>query len=334
MKTSILTPTFRASLQSDGTLELLVYEEIGENLWTGGGVTAKTVKQQLDQAGPYSRLAVRVNSPGGDAFEGIAIGNLLRAQGKPIDVFVDGIAASAASVVAMAGDTRTMGSNAMMMIHNAWCSCIGYADDMRKMADTLDKVSAAVAQTYVDRAGMSAADAKALMDAESWLSAQDCIDNGLATAIAEEDDGDDAAMALARSFKALGRLKNVPDVLRADAEDEAEPEAAEKKTKRVDGEDLEKSAFAYQGSEKTEDWKLPIRFSTEAKTKSHIRNAIARWISTDMPNADEKAKARTRIKAAAKEHGIDVDEDSLNRAGAVDLSAYEAELELIEHTAA
>jgi ATP-dependent protease ClpP protease subunit len=219
MKTSIRKPVFRASLQSDGTLELLVYEEIGENVWFGGGVTAKTVKQQLDQAGPYSRMAVRINSPGGDAFEGIAIHNLLRAQGKPIDVYVDGIAASAASVIAMAGDTRTMGSGAMMMIHNAWCSCTGYADDMRHMADTLDKVSGAVAETYVKRAGLSEKSAHDLMDAESWLSAEECVKNGLATAIAEDDENDDAAMALARSFKSLTRLAKLPEKLRVDAED-------------------------------------------------------------------------------------------------------------------
>jgi len=217
MKIKAQRPVFRAALQSDGTLELLVYEEIGENYWTGGGVTAKTVKQQIDQAGAHSRIAVRINSPGGNAFEGVAIYNLLRAQGKPVDVFVDGIAASAASIIAMAGDARIMGSNAMMMIHNAWSGCQGYADDMRKMADVLDKVSVSVAQTYIDRAGISQEKAKELMDAESWLGAKDCVDLGLATGIAEDDENDDAAMALARSFKALARLKAVPAFLKNDA---------------------------------------------------------------------------------------------------------------------
>jgi hypothetical protein len=115
----------------------------------------------------------------------------------------------------MAGDNITMGNNAMMMIHNAWSFAMGDADAMRKMADTLDKVSASVRQTYIDRAGMSAVDVKAMMDAESWLSAQECLDKGLATAIAENDENDDAAMALARSFKALRRLNKVPDALKA-----------------------------------------------------------------------------------------------------------------------
>ena len=89
-------------------------------------------------------------------------------------------------------------------------------------------------------------------------------------------------------------------------------DAAASETKRVDGEDLEKDAFAYRPTDELDDWKLPIKFSTDEKTKSHIRNAIARWSSTDMPDADEKSKARSRIKAAAKKYGIDVDDDSLS----------------------
>jgi ATP-dependent protease ClpP protease subunit len=218
-----LKPCFRAALQSDGTLELLVYEEIGIDWWTGEGVTASTVKQQIDGAGNYSKIAVRINSPGGDAFEGVAIFNLLRAQGKPVDVFVDGIAASAASIIAMAGDTRTMGGGAMLMIHNAWASCTGYAEDMRKMGDTLDKVSGSVADIFVARAGLTAEKSKELMDAESWLTAAESMELGLATAVAEPLPGDELALALAKSFKALKRLKQVPAALK---NDEPEPEGA------------------------------------------------------------------------------------------------------------
>lgn len=215
-----LKPCFRASLQTDGTLELLVYEDIGENFWSGGGVTAKTVKQQLDNAGVYNRIAIRINSPGGDAFEGSAILSLLRAQKKPVDVFVDGIAASAASIVAMAGDTITMGRTAMMMVHNAWTVCAGDADDMRQVAGVLDKISVSMGQAYVDRTGKTAEEIKAIMDAETWMSAEECVAEGFATAVAAEDDEDDAAMALARSFKSLAKLKKVPAALQVKADEE------------------------------------------------------------------------------------------------------------------
>jgi ATP-dependent Clp protease, protease subunit len=214
-RSKTMRPCFRAAMQADGTLELLVYEDIGADWWSGEGVTAKTVKQEIDAAGVFSNITVRINSPGGDAFEGVAIFNLLRAQGKPIAVFVDGIAASAASIVAMAGDTRVMGSGAMLMIHNAWSSCVGYAEDMRKMAEVLDGVSASVAETYITRAGLTAEKAKELMDGESWLGAAAAVELGLATGIAAQGGDQESALALARSFKALSRLRAVPEILKA-----------------------------------------------------------------------------------------------------------------------
>lgn len=216
-----LKPCFRAALQTDGTLELLVYEDIGEDWWTGGGVTAKTVKQQLDSAGIYNRIAVRINSPGGDAFEGVAIMNLLRSQKKPVDVFVDGIAASAASIVAMAGESITMGRSSMMMVHNAWTYCMGDGDDMRKCADTLDRISLSIGQAYVERTGKTADEIKAIMDAETWMGADECVAEGFATAIADDDEGE-SALALARSFRSLAKMKNVPAALKTKNEDDDE----------------------------------------------------------------------------------------------------------------
>lgn len=216
MKKTNLKPFFRAAVK-DETLDLQIYEDIGAD-WFGEGLTAKTVKQRIDGAGKFARISVRINSPGGDAFEGVAIMNLLRAQKKPIDVYVDGIAASAASMVAMAGDTITMGRGAMMMIHNALMLCFGHAKDLREGADLLDQVSASMAQVYVARTGKSAEEIKAMLDAETWMSAQECIDNGFATALVDDDNDD--AMALAKTFKSLARLKHVPDSLKAENTDD------------------------------------------------------------------------------------------------------------------
>jgi ATP-dependent Clp protease protease subunit len=204
-----LKPFFRASVATDGEFEILLYDEIGAD-WMGNGITAKSVRASLDEAGAYSKISLRINSPGGDAFEGIAIGNVLKATGKPIDVYVDGLAASAASIVAMCGDTITMASNAMMMVHNAWTLCAGYASDMRKMADTLDRISTSIAQTYVDKTGKPMDEIQALMDAESWMSAADCVEGGFATAIAAANE---PAIAMARGFKVLNLMKRVPESL-------------------------------------------------------------------------------------------------------------------------
>jgi len=212
---SRMKPFFKAALQADGTLELLVYEDIGENWWDGGGITTKTVKQQIDAAGNYSKILIRINSPGGDAFEGIGIYNLVRATKKPVEVNVDGIAASSASIIAMAGDDIVMGPNALMMIHNAWSWCMGYASDMRKMAEALDKISGAIAQTYVTKTKKELTDVLALMDAETWMTAQECLDGGFCTEIVSEpDETQPAALAMARNFKGLRLLKKVPDAIK------------------------------------------------------------------------------------------------------------------------
>jgi ATP-dependent protease ClpP protease subunit len=220
-----LVPCFKAAVKPSGELEMLVYEEIGVDYWSGGGITAKSIRQTLDSAGPYSSISVRINSPGGDAFEGVAIGNVLKSSGKPVNVYIDGIAASAASIIAMAGHTVTMANNSMMMIHNAWSICAGDASDMTKMADTLGKISASIAQTYVDKTGKSMEDVQALMDAETWMSAEDCVEGKFATAIAEENE---PAMAMARGFKVLGKLKHLPDNLKPAAKVEPEPVQAAK----------------------------------------------------------------------------------------------------------
>lgn len=208
--------TFRAAVQSDGTLELLCYGEIIDSSTlslmqsygydTEGFISSTAIKKAIDQAGRHSSIRVRINSPGGDAFEGIAIHNILRSTGKRVETCVDGVAASAASIIAMAGDVRSMGHNAMMMVHNAWSACVGFADDMRQCADTLDKVSAAIRQTYVDATGQDDDYIQDLMDAETWLSSDDCIRDGFATEIADVPE-DQQAKAMTDRFRARAETR-------------------------------------------------------------------------------------------------------------------------------
>lgn len=208
-------PFFRAALQGD-TLELTVYSEVGENLWDGGGVTAQAFKEQIDQAGDFQRILLRINSPGGDPFEGTAIHSLIRAQKKPVETYIDGIAASAASIIAMSGDAILMAPGAMMMIHNASGFCHGFAEDMYATGDALKAVSASIAQTYATRTKKPLAEIAAMMSAETWMSAQECLDNGFATAITQEsDEVGQSALAMAKRFRALRAMKHVPAALRA-----------------------------------------------------------------------------------------------------------------------
>jgi len=207
-------PFFAASVQSDGVLEMLIYEDIGSD-GMGGGVTATDTKRQIDKAGVFNSIRLRINSAGGDAFEGIAIGNLIKAQGKPVHVCVDGLAASAASIIAMCGDSIEMSPNAMLMIHNAWVLAIGNADELRKTADTLDKVSASISQTYVDKTGKSLEAIQTMMANETWMSADDALQNGFATSITSDDDSE--AVMYAKSSVAEAKFfKNVPAHFKAE----------------------------------------------------------------------------------------------------------------------
>jgi ATP-dependent protease ClpP protease subunit len=165
---------------ASGAVELLIYDAIGADMW-GEGVTAKSVVAALADAGDKPVVA-RINSPGGDVFDGMAIYNALRGHAAGVTVRVDGLAASAASVIAMAGEC-TMAQASQMMIHNSWALAIGNKADMRKMADTMDKIDGQMAAVYAAKSGRPAEDMQALMDAETWLTAQEAVDAGLADAM-------------------------------------------------------------------------------------------------------------------------------------------------------
>lgn len=172
-----------------GTARVDLYDEIG--FW---GTSAADFNAALG-AITAERIAVHVNSPGGDVFDGIAIMNLLRAHPAAVDVIVDGLAASAASFIAMAGDTVTVMPNAELMIHDASGLCIGNPADMTEMASLLNHVSDNIASIYAGRAGGTVADWRTAMQAETWYSAQEAVDAGLADQVGELTGGKKPAAA-------------------------------------------------------------------------------------------------------------------------------------------
>lgn len=158
----------------DDTTEILIYEEIG--FW---GITADEFVQELNNIKSKS-ITLRLNSPGGGVFDSIAIYNALVAHKAKVHVQVDALAASGASIIAMAGDTITMMVGSQMMIHDALGIEIGNAKAMREMAKFLDGQSDNIATVYAARAGGDTKDWRALMLAETWMLAQEAVDAGLA----------------------------------------------------------------------------------------------------------------------------------------------------------
>lgn len=191
---------------SDDTAEVWLYDVIGDS-WEG--TTGKQFADDLKRMGNVSTLMVYVNSPGGSVFDGIAIHNVLRRHRARKIVQIDGVAASIASVVAMAGDEIQIAANGMMMIHDPWAFAMGTAEEMRKMADALDKVRVAILNSYVDRATASEEQLSEWMADETWFTAEEAIDAGLADSMTEE-----VAMAAFADLD-LSPFKNTPDVLKA-----------------------------------------------------------------------------------------------------------------------
>lgn len=187
--------------EAENTGELQLYGEIADSSWWGDEVTPKDFKSDLDALGDISQLNVFINSPGGDVFAGQAIYSMLKRHKASVTVYVDGLAASAASLVAMAGDNIKMPENAMLMVHNAWTIASGNAGDFRKLADDMDKINASIRTAYLAKApGLTEDKITELMDSETWLSAHEAVDYGLADEI--EDPKQYAASIKGRLFKA------------------------------------------------------------------------------------------------------------------------------------
>ena len=178
----------------DGVAEVLLFDEIG---WYG--IRAEDVIHQLADV-TATTINLRINSPGGDVFDGVAIMNALADHPATVNVTVDGLAASAASFIAMAGDTITMNRGAQMMVHDASGLCIGNASDMAEMVDLLDRISNTIAALYAERAGGTVEDWRATMRAETWYSAPEAVTAGLADqAVGPASEGM-AAASIAASF--------------------------------------------------------------------------------------------------------------------------------------
>lgn len=168
----------------DKPAEINIFDAIG-NTWDGEGVTAKQFIADLKPLAGKP-LALFINSPGGSVSDGLAIYNALKAHDGEITVKVMGVAASAASFIAMAGDKIVMPENTFLMVHNPLSWAYGNADEFREVADTLDKIGSSLIGIYVARTKQPEADIKALLDAETWLTANEALALGFADEVLPE----------------------------------------------------------------------------------------------------------------------------------------------------
>lgn len=209
---------YRIHAQADeAAADIYLYDIIGQS-WFEDGVSAKQFLEQM-KALPdtITALRVHVNSPGGDPFDATAIHNLLRAQaqekGRSVEVLIEGIAASAATIVTSAGDTVKIARNALMLVHKPYGMAVGNADDMLTMAEALETVESSIVASYRRHSSLSEDELRALMRAATWMDADEALANGFATEIM--DPLPVAAHFDFRAVKALKALGPVPERFRA-----------------------------------------------------------------------------------------------------------------------
>ena len=183
-----------------------IYDEIG---WFG--IMAEIFVKEMETI-KAKTVHIRLNTPGGDVFDGTAIANAIKQHKSKTIIHIDGLAASIGSIIALAGDEIHMAENAFFMFHEAWSFVIGNASNMRDEADLLDKIDGVLAKTYAKKTGKEVNEIKDLMSAETWLTAEEALEMGMIDSI-EEDEKDEKAKA---NLFDLSVFANVPDKLKGE----------------------------------------------------------------------------------------------------------------------
>ena len=172
--------------QNDKKAELYIYGDISS--WdydSSKSTSANSLVKALVELTDINEINVYINSCGGEVGEGLAIYNALKRHSAKVTTYCDGLAASIASVIFMAGDERVMSNSSLLFVHNAWTYTAGNASELRKSADDLDKLTKASINAYLEHVNIDEVELKQLLDEETWLDATECIDKGFATKIAQ-----------------------------------------------------------------------------------------------------------------------------------------------------
>ena len=172
--------------KSNNKAIIRINDQIGKDWWTDEGIAAKDFINTLEELGNVEEIVLHINSPGGNVYDGLEIHNNLKRHSARVTVIVDGIAASIASVIAMAADEIIMPANTQMMIHNPSTWAVGDANEMRSTADRLDEVKDSLITSYVDFTGKDKEEIWQLMDSETYMSAEEAVNMGFATRVEEK----------------------------------------------------------------------------------------------------------------------------------------------------
>ena len=185
-----------------------IYGTIGEDSWGDEGNSAKEFAQLLDTLSPKP-LEIRIDSPGGDVYEGFAIASAIMRYEGPTHAYIDGMAASAASYIALMADRVTMNEYSMLMVHNAWCLAVGNRDELRETADRLEALDGTIAGIIEARSALTLDEVRAAMTAETWYGADDALLAGMVDEVIETDQK--IAACIDRTL--ASRYHNIPETV-------------------------------------------------------------------------------------------------------------------------
>lgn len=199
---------FRIENKTQTTAEIIIYADIGDSWW-GDSVTAKSFSDELKELpDTVNQIDVRINSPGGDVFQGVSIYNRLKQHKANITVYIDGLAASIASIIALAGDEIVMGEGSLFMIHRPLTMAFGNASDLEETINRLDDVEEQLVNIYRRKTGLDRSEIKTMLAAETWLDADQALEYGFVDKKMAEDE----AIDIAASLKRAKWINKMPDI--------------------------------------------------------------------------------------------------------------------------
>lgn len=245
-----------------------IYGDITSWPWFEGDTSAVNLSKQLDALGDVNQIDVYINSYGGEVAEGLAIYNALRRHEAKVVTHCDGFACSIASVIFMAGDERVMSEASLLMIHNAWAWAEGNADQLRKQADDLEKITQASVEAYKAHSSISEEEIKTLMDAETWILPSEALEYGFATAIEDAEVKGAKQSAWKQLFEALMAYRQAEETEEEEAEETTEDETEDETEETSDETEIS------DDEEETSDEEAEQKVETPAQKWSGFFNAI------------------------------------------------------------
>ena len=232
---------------SEATINIYgdITSDAGKTDWFGeeiDGVSVKMLSEQLGELGDdVSKINVYINSYGGEVAEGLAIYNALKRHKAKVVTYCDGFACSIASVIFMAGDERIMNDSSLLMIHNAWSWGQGNADQLRKQAEDLDKITQASVIAYAAHSTLSEEEIKDLMDKETWILPDEALEYGFATGIEKTENKAANQNAKMQLLDIIKKHRQEADTQEADKDEEEKPNTDEDETEDTEGADEEET---------------------------------------------------------------------------------------------